>query len=114
MGPERLFEETEGLDAYRRVRFDNMTMGSIRLQSIHRTEYMSTDAENLGIMVVVGWGGEVPFCSNFLVICGDLCRFWTLQTIDLEPLQKNHERCYRLENITEGNLEQRKDAVKIL
>jgi len=38
-------------------------------------------------MVVVELGGEVPFCSSFLVICGDLGRFWTRR-----PLILNHRR----------------------
>ena len=71
---------------------------------------------------MVELSAEVPSCSNFMVICGDvgnfrstgdLRRFWTLQIIDFEPLLQNYKGSCPLENLIEGSLDEGRGAVKI-
>ena len=90
-----------------------MMMGFVWLESALQSEYISTEAQYLGGVMVVELSGEIPFGSRSVGDLGNSRDLQTLQIIDFEPLLQNHRKCYRLENFNEGSLDLRKGAIKI-
>ena len=91
-----------------------MMMGFVWLESALQSEYISTEAQYLGGVVVVELSGEIPFGSRSVGDLGNSRDLQTLQIIDFEPLLQNHKGSCQLENLIEGILDQGKGVVKIL